>query len=83
MDHLASPRKQKVVLQNLRAAAAAAQRGLQRGGLGGGECLRQNFSLVVGTVQAQDGHLLSEEEHALLTRFQVSFSSPSSQLPAL
>lgn len=65
-------------MQNLKAAAAAAERALQRSGGGGsGDCLRHNFSLVAGTVALQDGHLLSADEHGFLTTFQVSSHLPS------
>ena len=75
-NHLASPRKQKKVLQNLRAAAAAAEEGAERVGRrlgpgGTGDCLRGNFGLLAQIVQSQDGHLLSAEEHSRLACFQV------------
>lgn len=38
---------------------------------GAGECLRANFRLVTDTVRDCDGHLLSDDEHAMLDSFHV------------
>ena len=53
-------------------AAAAGESLLQRAGSGTGEALRTNFLLVSETVEAQDGHLLRDQERSFLTSFRVS-----------
>ncbi len=58
--------------ESLTKAAAAGESLLQRAGSGTGEALRANFLLVSETVEAQDSHLLQEQEHSFLRSFRVS-----------
>lgn len=63
------------VMEGAEAARAAAvghaSMAAQRSGSGTGETLRSNFVVVADTVMEQDGHLLSDNEKAMITRFKV------------
>lgn len=64
MNHSCQPYEHFVVCSN--------HQGRRLGPGGAGECLRTNFRLVTDTVRACDGHLLSDDEHAMLETFHVS-----------